>query len=202
VALWSLNFRHVLAAVHFNCNLRRDTKKKADGSEQLRVVYPKFKNGEASVRGVRIEQNFDYVEEFYQTYVEAEREKMLDAAAKELQERSPPPMNSMLEKEERQVAVERREARQKMTVADVPPTTPLSVVLAQEASVAHAQSSNTGRTRTCTVCKRPMRGHNLLLVTTLMHGIALYGILEVRNKLKDVNKWLTKTRCRNMPGCL
>lgn len=66
----------------------------------------------------------DYVEEFYQTYVEAEREKMLDAAAKELQERSPPPMNSMLEKEERQVAVERREARQKMTVADVPPTTP------------------------------------------------------------------------------
>ena len=58
MALWSLNFRHVLAAVHFNCNLRRDTKKKADGSEQLRVVYPKFKNGEASVRGVRIEQNF------------------------------------------------------------------------------------------------------------------------------------------------
>ena len=40
------------------------------------------------------------------------------------------------------------------------------------------------------------------VVTTLMHGIALYGILEVRNKLKDVNKWLTKTRCRNMPGCL
>ena len=36
----------------------RDTKKKADGSEQIRVLYPKFKNGEASIRDIRIEQNF------------------------------------------------------------------------------------------------------------------------------------------------
>jgi len=70
-------------------------------------------------------------------------------------------MNSMLEKEERQVAVERRQARQNMTAVNVPPTTPLSVVLAQEAAA--AQSSSRGRTRNCTVCKRPMRGHKLLL---------------------------------------
>ena len=36
----------------------RDVKKKADDSEQIRVLYPKFKNGEASIRGIRVEQNF------------------------------------------------------------------------------------------------------------------------------------------------
>lgn len=50
--------RHVLAAIHFNFNLMRDVKKKADDSEQIRVLYPKFKNGEASIRGIRVEQNF------------------------------------------------------------------------------------------------------------------------------------------------
>ena len=39
----------------------------------------------------------------------------------------------------------------------------VSVVLAQEAPVATTQSSSGGRTRNCTVCKRPMRGHNLLV---------------------------------------
>ena len=50
--------------------------------------------------------------------------KQLGTAANELREQSPLPMNSMLEKEERQVAVERRQARQKMTAVNVPPTTP------------------------------------------------------------------------------
>lgn len=36
----------------------RDIKKKADDSEQIRVLYPKFKNGEASIRDIRIAQNF------------------------------------------------------------------------------------------------------------------------------------------------
>lgn len=56
--------------------------------------------------------------------MEAENLKQLGTAANELREQSPLPMNSMLEKEERQVAVERRQARQKMTAVNVPPTTP------------------------------------------------------------------------------
>ena len=56
--IFLVGFRHILAAVHFNFNLLRDTKKKADGSEQIHVIYPKFKDGEATVRDVRIEQNF------------------------------------------------------------------------------------------------------------------------------------------------
>ena len=51
--------RHTLAAAHYNFNLHRETKKrKADGEESIKVSYPKFKNGEATVRDVRVQPNF------------------------------------------------------------------------------------------------------------------------------------------------
>lgn len=53
--------RHILAAVHFNFNLQRECRKNADDTEQIKITYPKFKNGEAVVRNVRVSQNFDYM---------------------------------------------------------------------------------------------------------------------------------------------
>ena len=54
-----LHPRHILAAVHFNFNLHREVKRREkDGVERVKVSYPKFKNGEASVRDVRVEPNF------------------------------------------------------------------------------------------------------------------------------------------------
>ena len=51
--------RHILAAVHYNFNLHRETKKRnADGEERIKVSYPKLKNGEATVRDVRVQPNF------------------------------------------------------------------------------------------------------------------------------------------------
>ena len=55
----TIHYRHILAAVHYNFNLHRETKKrKADGDERIKVSYPKFKNGEATVRDVRVQPNF------------------------------------------------------------------------------------------------------------------------------------------------
>ena len=51
-------FRHVLAILHFNYNLERDVRYKPDGTEQLRISYPKFKNGAATVRNIAVRQNF------------------------------------------------------------------------------------------------------------------------------------------------
>ena len=51
------------------------------------------------------------------------------AAANELRDKTPLPMNSMLQKEDRKVAVERRQARQKIEVVNVPPTTPCKLYL-------------------------------------------------------------------------
>ena len=39
-------YRHAIASIHFNLHLHREKKKKADGSVQIEVYYPKFKNGE------------------------------------------------------------------------------------------------------------------------------------------------------------
>ena len=53
-----LILRHILATVHFNNNLQREVKKLTDGTEQVKVVYPKFKNGEATVRNIRVAPNY------------------------------------------------------------------------------------------------------------------------------------------------
>ncbi|XP_028518525.1 uncharacterized protein LOC110250843 [Exaiptasia diaphana] len=50
--------RHILAILHFNSNAYRDIKYKPDGTEQVRVSYPKFKYGEATVRNVRVAKKF------------------------------------------------------------------------------------------------------------------------------------------------
>ena len=52
-------YRPIIATVHFNSNLQREFKcREQGGSEMMKVSYPKFKNGEATVRNVRVTQNF------------------------------------------------------------------------------------------------------------------------------------------------
>lgn len=53
-----LPHRHILASLHFNFNLQRECRRNADDTEQIKITYPKFKNGEAVVRSVRVPQNF------------------------------------------------------------------------------------------------------------------------------------------------
>ena len=62
----------------------------------------------------------EYIEEIYQTYLQSSKEE-LKAATIKLQELTPAPMNSMLEKQPREEALEKRAKRMKMTVEDVPP---------------------------------------------------------------------------------
>lgn len=48
----------------------------------------------------------------------------LTEAASKLREKTPDPMNAMLQKQPRQEAVQKRADRKRMVVKDVPPTTP------------------------------------------------------------------------------
>ena len=66
----------------------------------------------------------DYVEEVYQTFLEAERDGKLSATAHELKEMTPAPMNTMLEKQPREEANQKWQARKRLSVENVPPTTP------------------------------------------------------------------------------
>jgi len=53
----SIFFKHILAVIHFNYNLGREAKTNPDGSTQVTVIYPKFKNGTAVVKDQKIDQN-------------------------------------------------------------------------------------------------------------------------------------------------
>ena len=50
--------RTILAALHFNYNLKRETTIDDNGKPKLKVHFPKYKYGEASVKECRIPQDF------------------------------------------------------------------------------------------------------------------------------------------------
>lgn len=47
-----------MAALHFNFNLKRETKVDDEGQPILHVKYPKFKEGEATVREAKVSSNY------------------------------------------------------------------------------------------------------------------------------------------------
>lgn len=65
-----------------------------------------------------------YVEQKYQTYVAASSKKTLHDARQKLDAMAPDPMNTMFEKQPREVAIQKQKARKSLVVNDVPPTTP------------------------------------------------------------------------------
>ncbi|XP_073256636.1 uncharacterized protein [Porites lutea] len=147
--------RHILAALHFNYNLRREAKTNPDGTEKVKVSYPKYKNGEATVRSVKIEQNFDYVEELYQFYLKSSKED-LASAVDELKEMTPQPMLSMFEKQPKEAAIQKWSERRRMVTKEVPPTVEAPV----EQPEGRTGTQTTARKeRRCRTCKEPLKGH-------------------------------------------
>lgn len=53
-----LLYRTIIAALHFNYNLNRETKKDDHGHTKLRVTYTKYKYGEGTVKEVKTPQNY------------------------------------------------------------------------------------------------------------------------------------------------
>ncbi|XP_028418518.1 uncharacterized protein LOC114543922 [Dendronephthya gigantea] len=146
--------RHALAVMHFNQNLSREARLK-NGVEQYNVVYPKFMNGEAVVRKVPVKQNFDYVDKIYQTMLEAIANKKLEDAIDDLNEKTPPPMNTMLSKQSREEAIQKKKTRDAMQLSDVPPTNPVPTV--EVGTQSHALKQRNAPK--CRLCKQPMKGH-------------------------------------------
>lgn len=52
--------RSILAALHFNYNVNRETKRDKDGQPLLYVSYRKFKDGEATVREASVSKLWQY----------------------------------------------------------------------------------------------------------------------------------------------
>lgn len=52
------NFWTILAAIHFNYNICRKSKVDMHGNVKLKVTYPKFKEGGATVKEVKVVPNY------------------------------------------------------------------------------------------------------------------------------------------------
>ena len=58
LSLSLLFYRTILAALHFNYNLKRESKTDNEGRPVLQVKYSKFKEGEATVREAKVSINY------------------------------------------------------------------------------------------------------------------------------------------------
>jgi hypothetical protein len=66
----------------------------------------------------------DYVEEMFRTVVESIGTAKIKDAINELESLTPPPMNTMLNKQPRVEAIARKRKRDSMELGNVPPTNP------------------------------------------------------------------------------
>ncbi|XP_065068881.1 uncharacterized protein LOC135694119 isoform X2 [Rhopilema esculentum] len=143
--------RHALAALHFNFNLNREVKTNEDGTPQIAVHYPKFKNGEATIKEVKINQNFDYVSELFETILNMTAEEK-EQAMVELHTATPQPLCAEFDKETREEAVEKRTKRQNMCMQEVPAT-------CLESNTTEAAPRKLQKSPHCRLCNNPMKGH-------------------------------------------
>ena len=66
----------------------------------------------------------DYVDAIFATICNSIKAKTLKNAQEELKTMTPPPMNTMLQKQPKSEALRKREDRRQMLVENVPPSTP------------------------------------------------------------------------------
>eukprot|EP00795_Rhopilema_esculentum_P005663 gene5663-10902_t len=97
-------YLHILAALHFNENLKREVKINTDEKTKVLVTYPKFKNGEAIVREARVEQTFEDINQLYTTLEKALHNCNLEASKIALKEMTPPPLSDSMKKQDRETA--------------------------------------------------------------------------------------------------
>lgn len=60
------SFRHILSSLHFNENIKRESRKTKQGDPYMKVSYPKFKLGEEVVREVAVPPTYG---EFMDNYI-------------------------------------------------------------------------------------------------------------------------------------
>ncbi|KAK2549281.1 hypothetical protein P5673_030269 [Acropora cervicornis] len=87
--------RTILAALHFQSNLKRAAKLMIIGEPVLHVTYPKFKEGKATEKGPKVSSDYDYVADIYQTITTIPRAE-LKVLAKEFKREVPEPVHTML----------------------------------------------------------------------------------------------------------
>ncbi|XP_068685905.1 uncharacterized protein [Montipora foliosa] len=147
----------ILSAIHFNYNLRRENKVDDQGNIKVKVRYPKFKDGEATVREIKVEQNYEYVAEIYETLISTSRED-LKAVKEDLDRQTPQALHSMLQnKENKEEAIGKYHSRKQKETVICPPTCS-DAELQSIVQPAANGATRKRKTHTCSKCGKPRKG--------------------------------------------
>ncbi|XP_074627915.1 uncharacterized protein LOC141885899 [Acropora palmata] len=152
--------RTILTALHFNWNLNRESLKDGQGNAKLHVTYPKFQEGEGTVREACVKQNYDYIAKIYETLVKTPKEE-LQRLEDELKAEVPEPLHNMLkDKESKAEAMEKFLSRKKRETNICPPTCS-DAELQQLQNPAWSSTGQKGSQKapTCKRCGHPRKGH-------------------------------------------
>jgi len=139
--------RHILASLHFNENVHRDTQLSKEGEKYFKVTYPKFKLG--------------YVKDIKKLLFTLSKAEMLEVFNR-YSSKAPAPLSAQFEdRVDKQSAVKAyEENRKKRSTVLLFPTSAEQDTLQQRSSVAAeaVTGPRTATVRKCSKCKRP--GHN------------------------------------------
>ncbi|XP_068701666.1 uncharacterized protein [Montipora foliosa] len=170
--------RHILAVLHFNENVHRDTQLTKDGEKYYRVTYPKFKLGEEVVREVVRPPTYGYVEDMKKllfTLTKPEMTEVYNRYAAKVPEPLSAQFKDRLDKPSAVKAyMEKHEQR---TSATLFPTSAEQDTLQQNSSIVETKADTAGsRTvRKCSKCKRP--GHTRRNCRTCANVLTFHSIV-------------------------
>ena len=90
--------------MHFNENAKRRPAITKEGKGQYKVWYPKYKNGQHSVKTIRTDMTFRYVQILMDEVIERGQMKLKDAST--VSTPVPPPLTHSFVKPDKNLAVE------------------------------------------------------------------------------------------------
>lgn len=95
----------LLAAMHFNENNRRDHSYTQDGKARYSIVFPKYKKGEHTVKKIKVDCTYDYVEMLMTTVLTMAQESNMNKMSFGLHMDVPPPLCSTYTRPNKDAAV-------------------------------------------------------------------------------------------------
>lgn len=98
----------MLAALNFNENGMREQATTKEGIKRYDVVFPKFKNGGYTLREVKVECTFDYVESLMSSVEQLATEYSMNSSNVGQHHHAPPPLCSQFQHPDKTKAVENK----------------------------------------------------------------------------------------------
>ncbi|XP_068750851.1 uncharacterized protein [Montipora capricornis] len=158
--------RHILASLHFNENVKRETQKDANGKPYYKVSYPKFKLGEEVVREVAVQPTYGYVDEILKLLFSLPLKDLSDMM-KKYEVKILAPMNRQFpERTNKEEAIKAKQSRKRIWTELFPPDAEQNSMQTssegqQPSATAEPASEPPAKKRvpSCRKCHQPMRGH-------------------------------------------